>query len=343
MKAFADYNICGGFFMRKWLLAGLLVLMFPWVLSLFWMGIGGKKMESDAVSLMESVHVEIVEASELEMETSVEKRMKRRILMERDGVSTYMDLEAYLPGIVLCQTEPGTELEALKCQAVIARTYICRLLDGRLELDEKELDLTHPGNFDREILMNRETAVSELKRCEEAVAATRGMVMQYDGRCILPMFHKISAGRTRAGVSDFPYLQAVESRSDTQMDGYRIRMEWGSKEFAERISSISGGQSVLDGESAKQIQVVQKDDSGYVTQIKIGARTYTGDEVQYALGLPSSAFSLYVEKGNIVARVTGSGHGYGLSQAGAGNMAREGWNFEEILHYYYKNISLVSE
>ncbi len=339
--------------MRKWLLAGLLVLMFPWVLSLFWMGIVGKRMESDTASLMESVHVEIVEASELEMEKNVEEgsgseevvenQMDRRILMERDGVSTYMDLEAYLPGIVLCQTEPGTELEALKCQAVIARTYICRLLDGRLELDEKALDLTHPGTYDRGILTDRETAVSELERCEEAVAATQGMVMQYDGRCILPMFHKISAGRTRTGIADFPYLQAVESRWDTKVVGYQTQMEWGSREFADRISAISGGQSVLTGESAKQLQVVQKDDSGYVTQIKIGAKTYTGDEVQYALGLPSSAFSLHVENGSIVARVTGNGHGYGLSQAGAESMARDGWNFEEILHYYYKNISLVSE
>ena len=73
------------------------------------------------------------------------------------------------------------------------------------------------------------------------------------------------------------------------------------------------------------------------------ARTYTGDEVQAALGMPSTYFSLEVGEGKVTAVVRGRGHGYGLSQDGADYMAKNGWAWEDILYYYFKNIDLISE
>lgn len=339
-------------FWRGWLVLWLVMLMVPWVTAMVWMrGVDGV---SDMMVRAESdvdMGAEIgTEESEM-ISSSAEVRVlpEYRILMERDGVHTYMNLEDYLPGIVLCQTEPGMELEALKCQAVIARTYIYRLMDGRSEIDEKELDLSYPGEYDRGILGNqgsREVAIAALAQCEAAVQETSGVVMQYEGRCILPLFHKISTGRTRTGEMDFPYLQASESKRDVEAEGYLTELSWNVGEFWEKISGIGGtaGSSVFSGISAEalasQIQVVQKDDSGYVSQIKIGAKTYTGEEVQYALGLPSSCYSIFVSQGKVCARVQGVGHGYGLSQAGACAMARDGWGYEEILGYYYKGIAI---
>ncbi len=268
---------------------------------------------------------------------------ERNILVERGGIRTYISLEDYLPGVILCQTEAGMEEEVLKCQAVIARTYIVRLMDGRMEIDEKELDFSYPGTFDREILTRekgRDEAVTRLKQCEQAVLETKGAVMCYEGRCILPLFHKISAGRTRTGEKEFPYLQSVESRRDGQEPDYQTEMQWSIPEFTGLLREI-GFTGVLN--SKEQIQVVKKEDSGYIEQIKIGAKTFSGEEVQYALDLPSACYSLQLQNGKVTARVQGVGHGYGLSQAGACAMARDGWKFEEILCYYYKNISLVSE
>ncbi len=329
--------------MRKWLIAGLLVLMFPWILSLIWMraaGVNGKTAETE--SMDETVNAEY-------MEEAISPQ--RRILVERDGIHTYMELEDYLPGIVLGQAEVGMETEALKCQAVVARTYICRMMEGRTEIGEEELDLTYPGDFDAGIMLgtgNRDRLMSELQRCEEAVQATCGIVMQHEDRCILPLFHRISAGRTRKGDAEFPYLQAVESSRDAEAEGYLTEMEWSVSEFEKRIQGISAdalaSMEAWSAETlARQIQIIKKDDSGYVEQIKIGPKSYTGDEVQYALGLPSGCYSLRLENGRVHAGAKGAGHGYGLSQAGARAMARAGWHYEEILHYYYKNISLVSE
>lgn len=272
----------------------------------------------------------------------------RRILVERKDTKTYMTVEDYLPGVLVCQMPDSIDgqeysLEAWKCQAVIARTYICRLMDSRSEIHEEELDLDYLGETRSLLGSSRDTVARRLELARQAVTETAGVVMKYDGRYILPLFHEMSAGRTRQGHVDFPYIQSVESSQDSKRDTYLRTLEWPKSEFAAKISQIPDAAQVTAAELPQEIQTVEKDDAGYMLQIKIGARTYTGDEVRWALGLPSSCFSLEGDGDLIRARVRGSGHGYGLSQAGADSMAAEGWGYEEILQHYYKNISLISE
>ena len=93
----------------------------------------------------------------------------------------------------------------------------------------------------------------------------------------------------------------------------------------------------------EEIQIVKRDSAGYVETVQIGAETYSGDAVRYALGVPSPAFSLEEDGDEIRCITYGRGHGYGLSQYGAGLMAENGSSAEEILKHYYKNIQIVSE
>lgn len=265
--------------------------------------------------------------------------IKRKILVERKGIKTYIDLEDYLPGVIACQIDTDYNMEALKCQAVIARTYVYRLMDGRTEVYEEELDMDYLGEGEKSLTRDRMKAVDSLKRCREAVGATCGVVMKYEDRYILPLFHAMSAGRTREGEADFPYLHSVESVWDTKRDDYMQVMEWSQDSFAAAISQIPGASGV----DVKQIQTIKKDEAGYMVEMKIGAGSYSGDDIQYALGLPSPCFGVETEGNAIRVRVRGKGHGYGLSQAGADAMAESGWGYEDILNYYYKNISLISE
>lgn len=268
---------------------------------------------------------------------------ERRILVERGGIQTYIELEDYLPGVIVCQISQECSAEALKCQAVIARTYIYRLMDGRNEIWEEELDLDYLSENQKNIPWDKERTAQYLGQCRQAVADTSGVVMQYEGREILPLFHAVSAGRTREGDENYPYLKSVESRPDTERPDYLQTMEWGLPAFAGLVNGIPGAAEVSADELPAQIQTVKKDDAGYIIQIKVGAKTYTGEEIQYALGLPSSCFAFEGNQEGIRAIVKGIGHGFGLSQAGADAMAGEGWGYEDILNYYYKNISLISE
>ena len=284
----------------------------------------------------------------------------RRIILERYGVRPYLSVEDYLPGVMVCQTGPEMGMEALKCQAVIARTYIYRQMGEREEIQEEELDLDYLGDDTARAgntltVHQKEELAKRLEQCRQAAETTAGVVMKYEDRYILPLFHERSAGRTRTGEADYPYLQSVESRWDVEDGGAEIRTADGDatgvsevsfslSEFAQRIKNLSDAPSLDPGRISSEIQIVKRDDAGYVLQIKIGPRTYTGDDVQYALDLPSSCFTIDTRtSGTITVTVKGRGHGYGLSQNGAQAMAEEGWSYSDILNYYYKNISLMTE
>ncbi len=271
----------------------------------------------------------------------------RRIILERYGVRTYLSVEDYLPGVMVCQTGPEMGMEALKCQAVIARTYIYRQMGDREEIQEEELDLDYLGDDTARAgntltVHQKEELAKRLEQCRQAAEATAGVVMKYEDRYILPLFHERSAGRTRTGEADYPYLQSVESKWDVV--GSESEVSFRSSEFAQRIKNFSDAPSLDPERLSSEIQIVKRDDAGYVLQIKIGPRTYTGDDVQYALELPSTCFTIDTRtSGTIAVTVKGCGHGYGLSQNGAQAMAEEGWSYSDILNYYYKNISLVTE
>ncbi len=267
----------------------------------------------------------------------------RRILIKRNGVQSYMELEDYLPGVVACQIDSSYDMEALKCQAVIARTYLYRRMDGRMEIHEEELDLEYLGQHQGLLGGQAEAVVRRLERCGQAVGETKGVVMKYDDRYILPLFHHMNGGRTRTGREEFPYLQSVESVWDARQEECQQTLEWEAGQFVRLISQIDGEANVDASQLPQQIQTVERDDAGYMLQVKIGSRVFSGDDIWLGLGLPSACFSLEAADGKVRAWVRGNGHGYGLSQTGADGMAKEGWNYENILNHYYKNIVLVSE
>lgn len=344
------------------------MLLFPWLVSLAWSGAaketggdasggtwteeagdgedvdGHSGMEADGQAAV-SIDAGDVEAKQSPEGVSgtVKGNGERRILVQRNGIQTYIELEEYLPGVIVCQISQECGVEALKCQAVIARTYIYRLMDGRSEIWEEELDLDYLSESQQNAPWDKEKTAQYLGQCRQAVADTAGMVMQHEGREILPLFHAVSAGRTRAGDESYPYLKSVESRWDTERADYLQTMEWVLPAFAGLINGIPGAAAVTAEQLPAEIQTVKKDEAGYVVQIKVGAKTYTGEEIQYALGLPSSCFTFEGNSEGIRAIVKGIGHGFGLSQAGADVMAGEGWGYQDILNYYYKNISLISE
>lgn len=297
---------------------------------------------------------------------SAAKMRSRRIILERYGVRTYLSVEDYLPGVMICQTGQEMGLEALKCQAVIARTYIYRQMGEREEIQEEELDLDYLGDYTaREgkslTVHQKEELAKRLEQCRQAAEATAGTVMKYEDRYILPLFHERSAGRTRTGEADYPYLQSVESKWDVKGNesetgtgvgaGNEAAKENGAgmsevsyspSEFVQRIRNLSDAPSLNPDRLSSEIQIVKRDDAGYVLQIKIGPRTYTGDDVQYALELPSTCFTIDTRaSGTITVTSKGRGHGYGLSQNGAQAMAEGGWSYSDILKYFYKNIVIV--
>jgi stage II sporulation protein D len=307
-------------------------------------GDAAEKMNGESGLAESSDSINVAESGSL-ADSSVRQRW---VILDGREKAEYRRLEDYLPGVVACQM-PDTidgesyDPEVWKCQAVIARTYICYLMADQETIHEEELDLDYPGEKQDLLAAGNDRAVRKLELAEEAVTATSGVVMKYEDLYILPMFHEISAGQTRTGAEEFPYLQSVKSSQDVKREEYRTEMTFSAEEFAAKITRITDGAAVAASELPSAIQTIRRDPAGYMEQLQIGAATYTGDEIRYSLGLPSSHFTIEAADDGIRVITQGRGHGYGLSQAGADSLARDDWTYEDILKNYYKNIEVVSE
>ena len=280
---------------------------------------------------------------------------KKKKIYIGDGRKGYLDVETYLIGVVARQIPAEYELEAIKAQAVIARTYLYGQMEGKTEIKEEELGLTYLEEEQMESLWGRQKFVEYYDKICQAVRETEGMVMaldegeEVDKKSLVsePLFHRASAGYTREGDQANPYLASVDSHWDVEAEGYLTVREWEPKEVVRLMTEAAlkngaGEVELTEKQVTDTLQLVGRDKVGYVKEIQIGAHIYTGDEIQMALGLPSTAFTLEEHEGKLRAICKGIGHGYGLSQYGANGMAKEGKSAEEILTYYYQNIIIIS-
>ena len=263
-----------------------------------------------------------------------------------------MDLGTYLVGVVRAEMPASFEMEALKAQAVSARTYtLYKIQSGGNHGDTADIctDSTCcQAYISEENARNNwgENADAYEQKIEEAVSGTDGQAILYDGQPILAVFHSSSAGLTRrAGEvwqSDLPYLQAVESpEAGDSIPNYYSRVEFTAEEFREKVLS-SYPEADLSGEMGSWLQNAAVDTAGSVETVDVGGVTMKGSTLRSVLGLRSACFEWEVQDGKLVFFVTGFGHGVGLSQYGANQMAADGADYVEILTHYYTGVSVES-
>ncbi len=263
----------------------------------------------------------------------------RRVYLEGRG---FVDGEEYLVGVVARQMPADYEPEALKAQAIVARTFLYRQMGDEREIRASDLNLEGMGEEQMEKMWGSPRFLEYYEKVRGAVEGTKGQVMVWEGQCVEPMFHRASAGRTRDGDEGHPYLAGADSGEDVEMDGYLTMTVWTAEEFLELVKGMPQGDNVRKEQIPDSIQVIERDGAGYVTQIQIGSHSFDGEAVREALGLPSAAYTLEGYEEGVRAVCRGRGHGYGLSQYGAHVKATGGMKAEEILSYYYKNIEIIS-
>lgn len=305
--------------MRKIWTGLLLALLIPYIVTLAWSGnIRGTRQQQQA-----------------EREANFSKSGRTVVLPEGR-----VDAEEYLIGVVGRQMPADYGLEALKAQAIIARTYIYRQMGDAEEILQEELDLEYLEPDQLEQMWGSDRFLEFYEQIQQAVEETRGQVLVSEGELIEPLFHRASAGVTRGGDTSHLYLQSVESRKDVEMEGYLSVILWDVETFTELINGITEEKDQKADQIAASIQLIEREESGNVQTMQIGTHTYTGDELQQALRLPSSCFTLELFEGQIRAVCQGMGHGYGMSQYGAKVMALNGAAAEEILNYYFQNVTV---
>ena len=254
-----------------------------------------------------------------------------------------MTLEDYLVGVVLAEMPADFESEALKAQAVVARTYTRRRMDGGKH--EAAAVCMDPGCCQgyrspeeyREA-GGKESAVGKVRR---AVEDTDGLVLRYGGKLIDATYFSCSGGSTEDAVAvwgqDVPYLQAVESPGEEDAPRFMDSVRFSESEFAEKLGLSLGG------DPAGWFGAVEYTDGGGVDTMVIRGKTFSGTQLRSKLGLRSTVIEISVSGNTITVTTRGFGHRVGMSQYGAQAMARAGENFEGILAHYYTGTELVRE
>ena len=261
-----------------------------------------------------------------------------------------MDLGTYLVGGVRAEMPASFEAEALKAQAVAARTYtLYKLQSGGNHGETADIctDSTCCQAYigeDRARSNWGENAGAYEAKVEAAVRETDGETILYGGVPILAVFHSSSAGLTRAAgevwVNDLPYLQAVDSpEPGDRIPQYYSRVEFTAEELKAKLRSAFP-EADFTGGMEDWLKDPAADEAGSVATVLVGGVTAKGTQVRSALGLRSACFTWEVQDGKMVFFVTGYGHGVGLSQYGASAMAAAGADYREILTHYYTGVTV---
>ena len=255
--------------------------------------------------------------------------------------------EEYLAGVLAKEMSADSELEALKAQAVILRSGFYEKLDH----DRKTI---FTDDFYRMEELKKEwgeDAAVYAENLKKAVRETDKMILQYQDQYVTLPYHKLSAGKTRTGQEAFgseayPYLQARDCPKDLESERQLKECVYSFdnvKEKCQKFLTAVEHPEETDQEKGidfEDFEIQGADGAGYVTSVRIGQATCTGEEFREALGLPSSHFSFQEEGGKLKVTSGGIGHGVGMSQYTAEQMAKEGKGYEEILQYFYEGIQL---
>ena len=181
-----------------------------------------------------------------------------------------------------------------------------------------------------------------------AVSSTKGEILQWEEQTAEADYHAISAGKTRNGQQalgreDVPYLEAVESMADISSPDYLKVIFMEKLELAEKLKNADEKLALKEKEISEKIQITGRDDAGYVTELQIGETTVSGETFRQYLELNSACFYIKEVEGSIRILTKGMGHGLGLSQYGANEMAKKGKDYKEILNYYYQGLEILQK
>lgn len=277
----------------------------------------------------------------IQMESSAAE--KRLVILDRGGQAYPVSAEDYIIGMAAAQIPADYEKETVKAQMIIARTYLYSLMGEENSIPESAIDADIMTEGEMRRQWGKDTFLDCYQMFADAARETEGRIIAFDGTAVDPLFHRISAGKTRKGDDQHPYLVSVDCEKDVEAEGYLTAVTFTPEEFCRRLNEMENSPELTPAEAYRSLQIVERDEAGYVIQVKAGEKIYTGEELQYALGLKSAAFSFEELEGCIRCLVRGEGHGYGFDQWGANEKAKEGALAEELLNDYYKNIELIFE
>ena len=276
---------------------------------------------------------------------------KISVYISQSGEIVKVDLEDYVLGVISGEMPAAFNEEALKAQAVVARTYAvkrliypCEKAEGADICDSVHCQV-YMNKKDRMNSWDKNKAQDYWDKLQRAVSSTKGEVLTYNGELVLyPQFFSTSWGKTEDCSAVFslslPYLKSVSSPGEDEAPKYKSKTIISSTQFINKINSNFKGANLNISNLRNSVKISSRNQGGSVNEIKIGDTSIKGTQFRSVFDLNSANFNISFTNKAVVIETSGYGHGVGMSQWGANAMAEKGAKYNEILSHYYNGIQL---
>ncbi len=272
-----------------------------------------------------------------------------KLLHKKTGEVEEVALDEYLCHVVSAEMPADYEIEALKAQAVVARTYTIyktknRKHDNADICDDSTCCQAWVSKEDRLEKWEESKRESNWQKIEQCVKETKEKIITYNKEPINAFFHANSGGTTELpvnvwGGSKYPYLQVVQTAGEEGYSQYASEVELSSEELLKKLKEKY--QDIqIDFQNEEDIKILEYTDGNRVKTIKFGNHEISGVEARSIFGLKSTNFEIIKQADKVKFVVKGYGHGVGMSQTGANTMAQQGCNYEEIIKHFYVGVEI---
>lgn len=266
--------------------------------------------------------------------------MNIRVKRESTNLIEEVPFEDYVVGVLAGEMPVNFEIEALKAQAVAARTYVMKKMEANYKEDYDVVDTVVNQVYISDQELREKWAneyESKINKIKQAVAETKGEYLTYDGKVIEALFFSTSVGKTENSEEIFskalPYLRSVDSSWDEEVSPvFNDSFEFSLQEFYDRLN--------LEYSETLSFKINKTTSTGRVKEATINGKVFTGSKIFSLLNIRSTFFDINQVGNNIIITTKGYGHGVGMSQYGALAMAKRGYSYREILSYYYQGTKL---
>lgn len=320
----------------------LLIIMcstFVIALSFFIVGPGGNIGKSDNKTVRNSYNQKI------------------SVYITKKGKTEDMNLEDYVTGVVSGEMPAEFSDEALKAQAVAARTFAAahmevyggRKYNGNTGADvcdtaKCQVFMPKSERFEKWPESKRKMYWDKIK---DAVDSTKGQVLAYNGKLVMePYYFAVSSGRTESSLSvfnrDVKYLKSVKSFGDEKSKKYKTYKYIDKDQFIQKVNSSYKGANLSNSNLEDLVSIKSRNEGGSVKEIKLGGITISGIRFRSLMELNSSNFNIGFKGENVVIECLGYGHDVGMSQWGADALGKQGKDYKYILCHYYTGVKVES-
>lgn len=271
------------------------------------------------------------------------------LLHKKTGEIEQVNIDEYLYNVVSAEMPATYEIEALKAQAIVARTYtIYKISDKKHEnadiCDDSTCCQAWISKDDRFSRWEENQRDSNWEKICKCVNDTKGKIVTYDNKPINAFFHSNSGGTTEVpvnvwGGTGYPYLQSVETSGEDTYTQYASEVVFSNEELLSKIKQ-KYNDITIDFSNVDDIKILGYTESNRVKTVRFGNHELAGVDVRTLLGLKSTNFEIIREGNNVKFSVKGYGHGVGMSQTGADSMAKQGSSADEIIKHFYTGVEI---